>query len=506
MTTASRKYRDMLDETPDHEPEPPRPLFREVPPAEPFPLDALGPVLGPAARAIHALVLSPPAICAQAVLGAAALAVQGHADIALPTGQTRPISLYLASVAESGERKSSTDAWALKPIRMREEALRAAYKEGQTAYKNEKAAWECMRNHAKTVSKEAARNDLVQALAALGPEPEPPLAPMLVFDEPTFEGLIKYMVGAHPSLGVFSAEGGQFVGGHGMKDENKLMTAAGLSSLWDGQPVRRLRAGDGSLFLPGRRLSAHLMVQPGVGDAFLSDPILADQGLLSRFLTVVPETTAGTRWFREPDAAAEADIARYTSRILGILDGPLPLVPHSRNELSPCTLRLAPEAHRMLVGFYDQVEGQVGPGGPLEPVRPLANKLAEHAARLAAVMNLVEDVEASEVSGKAMADAIVLAQYYLGEALRLAASAQIPPDLREAQKLLDWWKGKWGEEMVSIPDICQYGPNSKRTAVSARKFMTILESHGHAVQVTEGATIRGTRRKEVWCLVTPPGG
>jgi hypothetical protein len=42
--------------------EPPRPLLRELPPAEPFPVDVLGRVLGEAAQAIYDRVQAPPAI------------------------------------------------------------------------------------------------------------------------------------------------------------------------------------------------------------------------------------------------------------------------------------------------------------------------------------------------------------------------------------------------------------------------------------------------------------
>jgi hypothetical protein len=65
-------------------PEPPRPLMREVPPADPFPVDTLGTILSPAARAIHDRVQAPIAICGNSVLGAANLSVHGHADVALP--------------------------------------------------------------------------------------------------------------------------------------------------------------------------------------------------------------------------------------------------------------------------------------------------------------------------------------------------------------------------------------------------------------------------------------
>jgi hypothetical protein len=51
--------------------EPPRPLMREMPPADPYPTDALGNVLAGAARAIHDRVQAPLAICGQSVLAAA---------------------------------------------------------------------------------------------------------------------------------------------------------------------------------------------------------------------------------------------------------------------------------------------------------------------------------------------------------------------------------------------------------------------------------------------------
>jgi len=81
--------------------EPPRPLRREISPAEPFPLEALGDVLGGAARAILDKVRCPDAIAANSVLAAASLAIQAHADVVLPaTGHPRPLSLFLATVTD----------------------------------------------------------------------------------------------------------------------------------------------------------------------------------------------------------------------------------------------------------------------------------------------------------------------------------------------------------------------------------------------------------------------
>ncbi len=96
---------------------PSRPLRRAMPPAEPYLVAALGDVLSPAAEAIHDKTQAPISIVAQAVLGAAALAVQGHADVILSTGQARPCALFLVSVAASGERKTSAILEAVTPTR-----------------------------------------------------------------------------------------------------------------------------------------------------------------------------------------------------------------------------------------------------------------------------------------------------------------------------------------------------------------------------------------------------
>ena len=279
--------------------EPPRPLTRELSPADPFPIDALGDLLGPAATAIHQRVRCPVAICGQSVIAIATLATQAHVDIQLPTGHVRPISNFFITIAETGERKTAADNEALWPVRKREKALREAYDAALPRYENQKVAWEKARDHAVKKAK-GDRGAIEFALDTIGPAPIPPLPSMLTCPEPTYEGLCKYLQSGQPSVGVFSSEGGLFIGGHGMSDENKLRTAAGHSELWDGEPIKRVRAGDGTSVLPGRRVGIHLMAQPDVAAIMLSDRMLLSQGLLSRCLITAPESMSGTRVWREP--------------------------------------------------------------------------------------------------------------------------------------------------------------------------------------------------------------
>ena len=103
-----------------------RDLSHKLPPAEygpaplpdvvgraPYPLDALGPLLGGAAAAIAEAVRAPPELAAQSVLAVAGFAAQDKANITMD-GRTYPLSLFLITVAESGDRKTACDRVASK--------------------------------------------------------------------------------------------------------------------------------------------------------------------------------------------------------------------------------------------------------------------------------------------------------------------------------------------------------------------------------------------------------
>src|SRR3954452_24186682 len=141
--SGAERIRDTVNDAPQVKPEPPRPLMRELAPATPFPVDALG-VLEPAARAINDRVRAPMAICGQSVLAAANLAVQAHGDVELPIGRglAKPTSNFFVAVAATGERKSASDAEANAPIGQREQVLRQQYDAEHPAYINEKMAWD----------------------------------------------------------------------------------------------------------------------------------------------------------------------------------------------------------------------------------------------------------------------------------------------------------------------------------------------------------------------------
>ena len=68
----------------------PIPLYRQIEVPQPFPMDALGSILGPAGQAMHRVIKAPDSICAQSVLAATSLATQAHANIIID-GREMPL-------------------------------------------------------------------------------------------------------------------------------------------------------------------------------------------------------------------------------------------------------------------------------------------------------------------------------------------------------------------------------------------------------------------------------
>ena len=457
--------------------EPPQSLVNQADPPLPFPIDALGDVLGPAARAIAAKVQCAEAMAAQSVLAVASLAAQGLADVLLPYGQTRPLSLFALTVAASGDRKSSADKEAMIPVRVHERNLAEQYKVAKEIYAVDVAAWRATHHQIERGKMEKAER--AHQLTALGPEPTPPIKPLLTIGEGTAEGLAKLMPELPGAVGIFSAEGGQFLNGYGFSADAKLRTAATFASLWDGDGIRRARAEAGLINLPGRRLACHLMVQPNAAQGILSDPALRDQGYLSRFIIVAPNSLAGSRLWRQPSESLEPELRRYTARLLSVFEAPQQ-VGAAANELMPRALTLSTGAREAWAVFQDETERAMGEGGRCAELHDVAGKAAEQAGRIAGVLAIIDDWNAEAINLDAMKRACGLGRFYLSEALRLARAYLIPQEVADAQAILDWAKA---QKLVNLSArlLQRSGPGPLRRRERLNPAIDVLLTSGWLV-------------------------
>jgi len=455
----------------------PRPILPEAAAPEAFPVEALGPILSPAAKAMAAIVQAPTAIAGTSVLAVASLVVQAHANVLFPHGQERPVSLFALSIAASGERKSAIDSLAMKAVTKYMRQLLIEYEDA-------------VERHSRAVK-------LAEQTGA-EPPVEPPF-PSFLMDDPTPEGLYRALKDGRSSQGLFSDEAGRFLGGHGMSLESRLRSATALSKIWDGGDLPKTRAGEAPSVLMDRRLSAHLMAQPGVAKLLIADPVMRDQGLTARLLPTGPDSLMGTRLYRDATEEEYAAVDCYNDHMLHLLKQPLPVAERPNGALQCRPVPFSAEAKLVWVEFYNEVERQLTVNGRLRPISGMAGKLPEHAGRIAAVLALVERLDAPQIEKKHMENAVELARHYVGEALRLAVAeaVSVDPELVMAEKFGQWLRSKHAGQVVTLTRILQFAsPAAVRKAEMAHAMLAILEERGWVIRQDQG-------KSSAWQVVVP---
>lgn len=427
----------------------PRPLLEYRPEPLAYPVDALGQLLGPAVERMAEVIGVPCAMAAQSVLATAALVSQPHANVHLD-GRTYPLSLYMLTVASSGDRKSAVDHLAL-----------AAAREW------ERRQWELYLEQLKSNRAAVRGKHDVREL----PDPVPP---RLIIAEPTIEALIKSLCQGLPSMGLFNDEGGQFLGSSTMSKENQLKAITTLSALWDGSPIDRARSMPGeSLRAYDRRLSLHLMLQPYLANQLLTDRMINGQGILGRCLISWPERLVGRRLYKAVDLTRDAKILRYQARITALLDKPMSL--HKDGSLNPERLELTPSARTAWIDIHDTIECQSGEFGELSGIQSVAGKAAANVLRIAGVLAVIEDTHA--VDEPHIQRASTLMDYYLAEIQRLTEQEPINTLREEADRLLRWLTQK-GWTQFSVRDLNRNGPRfARKSSHHAITLLVELISH-----------------------------
>jgi hypothetical protein len=445
--------------------EEPIPLQSDLEIADQFPINSLGGVLKGAVEGILDQTQCPPEMAISAVLAAASIATQSLANVQIEPYLKFPTSNFFCVVGETGERKTGVFKLALFAHEQHEQKLIKKYKQELKEYKRQ---------------------------LKKNPEDDPPVPihPNLLVSEPTYESIVKNLYLGQPTLGVFSDEGGRFLAGHAMSRENKIKTTTGLSEIWSGSPVSRSRSGEGTIKLYERRLSLLLMLQPHlVTKLFLGDETYQEQGFLGRFLVCYPQSIQGTRFWKPVETHSQP-LEKYWEVMAQLLDS---YQYNDEGELELKDIPLSDDAKTLWIQFYNEIEGRLNSHYP--DIRGFANRAAEHAARLACVIQFCENPKSTCIDEINMQRGIDICRYFLKEALRLTGAKQSDGDLKKAQRLLDWIKDENNHKFFeTTPDghlaikhamIYQRGPQFVRSAGSAMKYMMILETHGYVQLLTK---------------------
>ncbi len=498
MASIAQKFSETSPAVPE-----PEPIAPEQSAQAAYPVEALGALLGGAVMATSSLAFVPHSMAAQSILAACALAVQPHFNIKLPTGQERPTTLFLVSVAESGDRKSTSDDEAMSPIREYERELEEIHQREVANAALQQSAWDEAKKAATQRAKTRGRDALEEAYRELGPRPEGPTEPTIIVRTGSTQGLLKRINFTRPSLGLMSDEGGSWLGGFGMTEDNRLMTISTLSDFWDGKTIQTMTSGEGFMALRGRRLAFHLMIQPILAGRLLGNAEAQGQGFLSRLLVSQPESLAGTRLVvvdAPPNIEAINQLQAYKERLSRVIRATLPVEPGT-NILQPRCLTMSRQAQLMWWEFYNSIESRLGADGDLQSVKGFVGKLPEMAARIAANLLAFErGMSAEELDAETLARGIAIAQFYLSEALRLFGAQTVEQIYVDARLVSQWIKDKWPENLISVSAISSKGPSFVRNRSDyIRDIIALLVRHNHlSEQLQNGGDIGGKHVRTVW--------
>lgn len=452
-------------------PQEPARLPHAEPPAAVFPLDCLTPKLRCAAEAIVKKTQAPAAIAAQSVLSVASLVAGSRAKVQT-LGSPSNATAAFVTIALSGERKSAADKLANAGINRVIMRLREEHEVAVARHKSEVA--KSGRGEAK---------------------PSAPVCPGFLVTEPTVEGAFKTIASGCGFLGWFTDEAASFWGGHSMSKDQRAKTSGIVSKFWDGDHFFRPRAGqDGDGYVPPTATTINLMFQPTLIRDTYGDEFLIGQGLLARMLPCWPESNMGKRKYRRPTEEDEAAVERFADGVEAALTNTL-------DNADERLLKLSEDALGTCIEFHDNIETELDRGGWAADISGFASKAPEHACRIATIMTLFEDPDATEVTDEVMKAACRMVKYYLGQYKYLCIAATNETEMNHAQALLDWLlKNLKPGDGFGTDTILQCGPVHARRAKSLARQLDILKQYGWVNELPSGTTIGGKKRRKAYRL------
>lgn len=390
-----------------------------------YPLVALPPLMRSAAEAIAEHVQAPEALAGQVVIGAATALAQTRANaphLHIPEGM--PCSLFLLTLANSGDRKSECRRLAFKVIDESEKNNRNKHKE-----------------LCETILQQTVGMNPRERKEYLSGNPLPP-DPRTQFSDFTFEPIVGAMIKGMSSAVLDTDEGGQMLGGSSLKSETRTATLGGLCKAFDAGYFERDRSAsnpEGSGFAYHRRMSVILLAQEAAVSDALNDPLLRGQGFLPRFIIAIASSIAGTRLLTPEKIAhksyTDSRLQAFWQRCIEIQKQP-ELIDPDTNEVKPPVIPLDPEADQIWLSFYNEMETQQGALGEYFLVQAFAGRAGELARRLSTVFAVFELKKT--ITADIMHGACEIIRFSCREWARYQIASAPTADFTQAAALFDW--------------------------------------------------------------------
>lgn len=460
----------------------------------PYPIEALPDEVRHAVKEAVSYMQCPVALAANSAIGTISVVCQAFANVARDNNLFGGINLFIISIAESGERKTSADNWFIQEVTTWDRMHRAKAKQLKASFQVREAAWQkveaSLQNKMKLAINSGESTDaLIEELEQHQlTKPVEPTIPTLLFTDTTPEYLAYSLAKIYPIGGLFSSEGGIVFSASGMREESANTYLGLLNVLWDGGTYRVGRRTSESYVVEDARLTLNLALQYAPFQALLRDPkkMARGAGFLARVLLAWPESTQGLRKF-QPAPDNWPHLERFNSKIRGLL---------TQLDAKPSldrTIMLSPEAKKEWINFHDRVEHNLRKNGPYESIRDFASKAAENAARMAAIFQIFKDGNADGgIQPEMVIRASTIIEWHLDETIRIMSSISQPGYSVPHLVLKDWlieYCLQNSTNVIERSKILQQGPRPLRRKNDLDLAIRMLKDNQYVSEINREGKI-----------------
>lgn len=403
-------------------------------PPRPYPIGAFYVAVKDAVKEVWRNTQAPDALVGMEFLASMSVAAQGLYDVKLPTGQCSPLSLYVAGVADSGERKTAVYNLVVAPIidydleRMKEHQINVQQ------YEQQKSVWETteagLRRRLKKLTQDGdSTEDASQQLFEhMAQKPVTPSLHRIMRENVTPRALMEALEGDGRSIAIMSDEAEIIVKGGAL---NQLGL---INKCWGGPSMLPLDRSNGvKIVARNPRVTFSYKVQSQVLEKLLErrGDSLRGSGHWARYLVGWPETTQG---MRHTDGFEQEwrHLPKFHDRMRELLNEYRQRV--DAGEVRREVLEFSEDANRRWIQLTNSTEDMLNPNGPMYDIKDFASKGLEIAARIAALFHVFSNQE-GKISEESVSRAMQIVDWHLGEARRIFSPTKIPEALRDAQVL-----------------------------------------------------------------------
>lgn len=440
----------------------------------PFPVEHLPQVIRNTLYEVEQQTQAPQALIAASILGAISLACQNRIDVCRLNTLRSPSSLFLLTLAESGERKSTVDKILMKPLYELENKLFAQYTRELEAWSNNEAIYNMekkalllrLKADIRKQKDTSVTNEKIREL--LTHAPNKPIRYKFIFNDATPAAIKKFLCSHWRSIGLMSDEAGVVFNGHSLKE------LPFINKMWDGSVFSVERKSSPEVLIKDARLTLSLMIQPDVFEDYMNrkGDMAKGIGFLARCLICWPKSTQGFRTISNPIVSTE-HLLIFHKRLMEIAcEG---IANHGEEER--VCLSFTTEAEKKWVEFYNKTELEMGKIGYLSDFKDYASKMGENMARVSGLLHYFEGHDGG-ISRQAVESAIQIVAWYVDEYKRLFSKSQeFTLEYQEAEELYSWIKKHCQTQLpphIRKTTILQYGPHRFRNKVKLNKLLSIL--------------------------------